>query len=534
MKRVLLVLSLLTTMAQAIETALIKDADGVEFTLNKDQKKALLKCSGFADLGYTQNDSMQLDYFQLQKDYPFATQKNILDLLDLLKDNSWPEKGQISDIFKLAYRWKAPKLYVDMLADKLGRDIFQRKISPNGYHYTEQLDSNKIPLLTELEEKYNFGAYAFKTVAQAAANKKKYSHNNHFIGFTEDWHNAYEQKKWGRSCSYPCFVHLEEENLGSLEGLEQAIEAELKEMDKSRETIIDKINKFELNLNRNRIRTLDLNLINRLQKKFPGLNRINLSHNSIRHIEGELTVKEITIDLTGNPISSIQIKNPEQATNVTFKVENVDDTHVEFIESGLPKHTRWIRSLAAQTRCKLGYYLPTLKRLGKYTLGSYIGCLGINIGSLITCIANNEKTLSLVMNQSDSLAGSVKACDLLANQAAQELAKNIGAGVKELFNKDLSLHEARKIQLLELPSLFSRTNLKVTLGMVGLCLGAEVLAKLWHSTDLLDPWWEESFHPHDYCVRVNDVNYDKMGAKEVSFPSKYEHKLFGKNGKGRK
>lgn len=522
MKRLLVLLSLFTVMTQAMETALIKDVEGVEFTLNKDQKEALLECGGFADLGYTHNDLIQLDYSKLQKDYPFATQKNILDLLRFIKEDSWPEKSQISDIFKLAHRWKAPKWHIDILATQLRHDIFKRKISPNGYHYSEQLDSDKIPLLNELEEKYNFGSYAFKTISEAVTNKKKYNFTRNFIGFA--LHGRYtNQKEMSGPYLRDCTVCLSEETLGSLEGLEEAIEAELKEMHYEKE----KIDKINLRLDCNRIRTLDLNLINRLQKKFSGLNRIDLSHNFIQRIEGELKVKEITIDLTGNPISSIQVKNPEQATDVTLKIENVDRTQVEFIESGLPKHTRWIRSLAAKTRSKLGYYLPTMKRLGKYTLGSYIGCLGINIGSLIKCIADNEQTLSLVMNQSDSLMGSVRACDLHENQAAQDLAKNIGTGVKELFNKDLQLDVAKKIQLIELPSLFSRSNLKVTLGMVGLCLGAEVLAKLWHSTDLMDPWWDESFHPHNYCVRVSDLDYDN-GAKEIKFPSKYAYKLFGK------
>ena len=116
MKRLLLVLSLFSTIAQTMETAVIKDFNGQIVPLSDAQRTALRSCETLKHM--IEDTGMQEVPFENVA--PFITNQNFQHLAGLISNKAYidqPKQSDLIELFKFADYMKAPQEARTALAD---------------------------------------------------------------------------------------------------------------------------------------------------------------------------------------------------------------------------------------------------------------------------------------------------------------------------------------------------------------------------------------------------------------------------------
>lgn len=329
MKRLLLLISLCGFMAQAMEPLIIKDINGAQLELTEAQRNALGQCKTFKNI-LAAYDSQTIDF----EGIPAPVIKEDLEQLAFLIED--PKKisekltkvsqNKIIPLFKLADYLHAPKEVGAALAEKV-----EGLIAPRIAELEKLMDESKS--LNDAQ------------VAEYADLQAQWQSVQKYLGISM---SKWLEKTKGRSRRLSPEGHI----LVDLSG-DPKFKNKLRRLNG-----IEKIERphsvMELNLDNHNITSVD---IASLRKMFPRLYKVSLKNNRIEKIAETEKIRRLEVNLKGNPLKSITIKNPERSNYVTFKTDK-PDVKINFVQDKWAKSLTWLKSLNAKSKIACEYFLP--------------------------------------------------------------------------------------------------------------------------------------------------------------------------------
>jgi hypothetical protein len=321
MKRLLLFVSLLSALAQAMETAVIKDVHGQEFTLNQAQKNALGQCKTLKSMLLDCGNAQQIDFEGLAalvfKDAVFQ----LAQCIENPKDIDRIPDDKIVDLFKLADYLHAPKDMATTLAERVERVINARLAKLHNLENWDAAQEAEYADLKALEQSIQ---------KHLGISMNKWLENNFPKPTPEGFFTL------DLSCKPETKTRNKVRRLNGIEKIE------------NRNLVAG------LNLDNHDISTIDLAFLDRV---FPRLTQLSVKNNRIEKIYEKSPLRAIVVNLEGNPLNSITIENPERSNYLTFKTDN-PGVKVDFVQSKWAKGLTWFKSLNAKTKATLEYLLP--------------------------------------------------------------------------------------------------------------------------------------------------------------------------------
>lgn len=508
MKRLLLVLSLLGMISQAVEPLKIKDINGVEFTVGLIQKNALKRCKTFEPF-LVESERVEgmeegpIDFGATPRS--FITQANIQQLAAII--NNPEEIKKINDnktaleLFQLADYAMAPKKIVRALAAD-AKIVIAERVAP--------LD--KVATLNEEQaaERYNL------LVAHQGLENNKFDVHELLRKLSKNPNIKNNLCKDGLSysldLSYESTKRIAQNKLQSLNGIERLANAYGPT--------------HYIYLDNQDIEKIDLGL---LQKKFSQLSYVSLKNNLIKSVSETQAIRKLTVALTCNPLKSITIKNPERCNYLNFKTDN-PEVKVDFVQNRYSKIHTWLKAFVAKAKVMRSCYLPNFT-----TFSSIVGGVMGVAGALFPVFEYQDRSENQAELGKLVLAKGKEI--LLANNVLEEVKGIKLSSIVEKYGQD-----ARIVPLKELIS--ARKDIPYTSSFLdGVCSGALVATavvaigsavvaavdtgvRLYGGGGMFECELNEKMKKTSHRIDVRDS--DDI-CTIAYFPSNYTYNLLGKN-----
>ncbi|GMU19282.1 MAG: hypothetical protein AMXMBFR12_04740 [Candidatus Babeliales bacterium] len=495
-----------------METAVIKDVNGVECKLNQDQRYALARCETLKPFLVESErperlEKDSIDFSDVQR--PFITESNLQQLAAIISDSQLIKKitdnKTALELFQLADYLMAPKKIVRALGQDARIVISERVVQLNELGPLNEEQSAELHNLKVAECARENGKFDIHGLV------RKLNKKNLNLSVILNYDSMRDQT----------YINLSDEKIGkivssklqSLNGIQKLVFRN--EQGRTQDGKVRSIT-----LDNQDIEKVDLGA---LKRTFPQLNQIYLKNNLIEKISETEKIRNLKINLNGNPLKSITIERPERCNYLSFKTDN-PEVKVDLVQNRFSKTHTWLKSVLAKSKLFQDTYIGRFGSLGLFVGSGFIGgCVGIIEASI-----KNVQELERVQE-------GIKQIAVVSSQSRIPIEECTGKTLQELIEAyGNAAYVGTLVSPAERDLVKDRVNEEgVEYLLKGMKIGCYAYGAYLVANFLFDTLWNENLNYNsNWRVKVaqNSARIRiKTGDRVVEdFPSNYTYNLLGK------